>query len=91
MKERRTPNYISLDQANVAVAMFDRQRTFINCLPSIDLEMRFQGTIFWEMDDLDRTNARSFVCFRNMGRAGVIIRILNGIWRFEMRQNILFL
>ena len=57
MKERRTPNYISLDQANVAVAMFDRQRTFINCLPSIDLEMRFQGTFFWEMDDLDRTPA----------------------------------
>jgi hypothetical protein len=26
-------------------------------LPSIDLEMRFQGTIFWEMDDLDRTPA----------------------------------
>ena len=57
MKAKRTPNCISLDQANVAVAMLERRRTFINCLPSIDLEMRFHGTIFWEMDDLDRTPA----------------------------------
>ena len=32
--------------------MRDRQRTFINCLPSIDLEMWFLGTILCEMDDL---------------------------------------
>ena len=34
--------------------MFDRQQTFINCLPSIDLELWFQGTIFCEMEDLDK-------------------------------------
>ena len=35
--------------------MHDRQRTFINCLPSNDLEMWFLGTIFCEMDDFDQT------------------------------------
>ena len=57
MKDSRTPNCISLDQVNAALTIFDSKRTFINCLSSIDLEMRFQGTIFWEMDDLDRTPA----------------------------------
>ena len=35
--------------------MCDRQRTFINCLPSNDLELRFLGTISCEMGDLDQT------------------------------------
>ena len=34
--------------------MFGHQRTFINCLPSNDLEMWFQGTIFCEIEDLDQ-------------------------------------
>ena len=46
------PNCISLDHASVPLSMCDRQQMFINCLPSIDLELRFQGTIFCEMDDL---------------------------------------
>ena len=45
-------NCISLDHASVPLSMCDRQQMFINCLPSIDLELRFQGTIFCEMDDL---------------------------------------
>jgi hypothetical protein len=36
------------------VTMSGPKRTFINCLPSIDLECRFLGTIFCEMDDLDQ-------------------------------------
>ena len=55
MKDSRTPNCISLDHASVPLSMCDRQRTFINCLPSNDLELRFLGTIFCEMDDLDQT------------------------------------
>ena len=35
--------------------MCDRQRMSINCLLSNDLELRFLGTIFLEMDDLDKT------------------------------------
>ena len=49
------PNCISLDHASVPLSMCDRQQMFINCLPYNDLEMRFQGTIFCEMDDLDQT------------------------------------
>ena len=55
MKARGTPNYISLDQTTVPVTKSAPERTFINCLPSNDLEMRFLGTIFCEMDDLDQT------------------------------------
>ncbi len=55
MKDSRTPNCISLDQVNAALTIFDSKRTFINCLSSIDLEMRFQGTILREMDDLYQT------------------------------------
>jgi hypothetical protein len=54
MKGRGTHNGISLDQAIVVVTMSGPKRTFINCLPSIDLECRFLGTIFCEMDDLDQ-------------------------------------
>ena len=50
-----TPIFISLDQALVLTSMPSPQRTFINCLPFIDLELRFQGTIFREMDDLGQT------------------------------------
>ena len=49
------PNCTSLDQAIVPIPMYDRQRTFTNCLPSNDLELRFLGTILCEMDDLDQT------------------------------------
>ena len=56
MEERRTFLYISLDQAIVPVTMSGPQRTFVNCLPSIDLEMWFLGTIFCEIDDLDQTS-----------------------------------
>ena len=49
------PNCISLDQAIVPLTMFAPERTFINCLASNDLEIRFLGTIFCEMDDLDQT------------------------------------
>ena len=45
---------ISLDQATVSLSMCDRQRMSINCLLSNDLELRFLGTIFCEMDDLDQ-------------------------------------
>ena len=45
-----TLNGISLDQACASGMIAVLQRTFINCLPSIDLEMRFRGTIFCEMD-----------------------------------------
>ena len=55
MKGRRIPNCISLAQAIVALKTFDRQQMFINCLPSIDLELRFLGTILCEMGDLDQT------------------------------------
>ena len=48
-------NYISLDQAILPATVSDPQRTFINCLPSNDLEMRFRGTIFCEIDDFDQT------------------------------------
>ena len=47
-------NGISLGQVIVPVTASDPQRTFINCLPSIDLELWFQGTIFCEMEDLDK-------------------------------------
>ena len=49
------PNCISLDHATVPLSMCDRLRTFINCLPSIDLELQFQGTILCEIDDLYQT------------------------------------
>ena len=55
MEERGTFLCTSLDQAIVPVTMSSPQRTFVNCLPSIDLELRFQGTIFCEMDELDQT------------------------------------
>ena len=45
---------ISLDQATVSLSICDRQRMSINCLLSNDLELRFLGTIFCEMDDLDQ-------------------------------------
>ena len=48
------PNCINLDQAIVPLSRCDRQRTVMNCLPSNDLELRFLGTIFCEMDDLDQ-------------------------------------
>ena len=48
------PNCISLDQAIVPLSTCDRHRTFIICLPSNDLELRFLGTILCEMDDLDQ-------------------------------------
>ena len=48
-------NCINLGQAIVPVTISGHQRTFINCLPANDLELRFQGTIFCEMDDLDQT------------------------------------
>ena len=54
MKGRRIPNCISLAQAVVALKTFDRQQMFINCLSPIDLELRFLGTIFCEMNDLDQ-------------------------------------
>ena len=54
MKSKRTPICISLDQAIVPLTMPMPQRTFINCLPANDLELRFLGTIFCEMDDLDQ-------------------------------------
>ena len=54
MKGRRIPNCISLAQAIVALKTFDRQQMFINCLSPIDLELRFLGTILFEMDDLDQ-------------------------------------
>ena len=55
MKARGAPNYISLDQAIAPVMTNSPERTFINCLPSNDLEMWFQGTIFCEMDELNQT------------------------------------
>ena len=55
MKARGAPNYISLDQTTVPVTKSAPERTFINCLPSNDLEMWFVGTIFCEMGDLDQT------------------------------------
>ena len=55
MKAVGIPNCISLDQIIIALTVFDHQQTFINCLPSIDLEMRFLGTIFSEMNDFDQT------------------------------------
>ena len=58
MKDSRTPNCISLDQVIAARAIFDSKRAFINCLSSIDLEMRFRGTILCEMDDLDQTRPK---------------------------------
>ena len=48
------PNCISLDHASVPLSMCDRQQMFINCLSPIDLELRFLGTILFEMDDLDQ-------------------------------------
>ena len=48
-------NGISLGQVIVPVTASDPQRTFINCLPSIDLELQFQGTILCEIDDLYQT------------------------------------
>ena len=53
-ESKEDPYCISLDQAIVAITMSGPKRTFINCLPSIDLELRFLGTIFCEMDDLDQ-------------------------------------
>ena len=55
IKAREMPNCISLDHATVPLSMCDRLRTFINCLPSIDLELQFQGTILCEIDDLYQT------------------------------------
>ena len=49
------PNGICLDQALGPLTISDPQQTFINCLTSIDVELRFLGTIFCEMDDLDQT------------------------------------
>jgi hypothetical protein len=48
------PKYISLDSAIVLVSVSDPERTFINCLPSNDLELWFLGTIFCEMGDFDQ-------------------------------------
>ena len=55
MKARCVFICISLDRVNIPGTMPGPQRTFVNCLPSIDLELRFVGTIFCEMDDLDQT------------------------------------
>ena len=44
---------ISLGQMIIPAAIPSPQRTLINSSPSIDLELRFQGTIFCEMDELD--------------------------------------
>ena len=55
MKARGAPNYISLDQAIAPVMTTSPERTFINCLPSNDLELWFLGTIFSEMNDFDQT------------------------------------
>ena len=63
MKGRRIPNCISLAQAVVALKTFDRQQMFINCLSPIDLELRFLGTIFCEMDDLDQTPPKQSLIF----------------------------
>ena len=48
-------NYTSLHEAIALGAMSAPERTFINCLPSNDLEMWFLGTICCEMGDLDQT------------------------------------
>ena len=63
MKDSRTPNCISLDQVNAALTIFDSKRAFINCLSSIDLEMRFQGTILCEIGDLDQTPPKQSLIF----------------------------
>jgi hypothetical protein len=55
MKARGTLYCTSLDQTIVPITMVAPERTFINCLPSNDLEMWFQGTIFCEMDELNQT------------------------------------
>ena len=55
MKGRGTHICISLDHAIAPHAVLGLQRTFINCLPSNDLELRFLGTISCEMGDLDQT------------------------------------
>ena len=55
MKARGAPNYISLDQTIALVMTNSPERTFINCLPSNDLEMWFLGTICLQMDDVDQT------------------------------------
>ena len=55
MKATETPNCISLDQTIAPRAVLDPQRTFINCLPSNDLEFRFLGTICLQIDDVDQT------------------------------------
>ena len=57
------PNCTSLDQAIVPIPMYDRQRTFTNCLLSNDLELRFLGTILCEMDDLDQTPTNQSLFF----------------------------
>ena len=54
VKGKGTHICISLDQAIVSCRICGPQRMFVNCLPSIDLEFRFLGTIFCEMDDLDQ-------------------------------------
>ena len=54
MKARETHNCLSLGQPIVPTTMSAPPRTFINCLPPNDLELRFLGTIFCEMDDLDQ-------------------------------------
>ena len=54
---------ISLDQATVSLSMCDHQRMSINCLLSNDLELRFLGTIFCEMDDFDQTPAEQSLIY----------------------------
>ena len=55
MKARCVFICISLDRVIIPGTMPGPQRMFVHCLPSIDLELRFVGTIFCEMGDLDQT------------------------------------
>ena len=65
-KARRTPKRISLDQAIVPNSMPSPPRTFMNCSPANDLELRFRGTILYEMDDLDQTPPEQTLIFMNV-------------------------
>ena len=66
MKARGTLYCTSLDQTIVPITMVAPERTFINCLPSNDLELRFRGTILYEMDDLDQTPPEQTLIFMNV-------------------------
>jgi hypothetical protein len=67
MNARKIFFYINLAQKSRRQTVRALRRTYVNCLPWNDLEMRFRGTIFCEMDDFTQTpHEESLVPYLNL-------------------------